>query len=145
MKKPIKNNLKIKLFLIFPILIVILIFSFEKESYNSEHLVGIWETGNKKDKIRIFFKNNHQIELIFLNSKVKKIIGEYETDFLKHPASISIKKINDLNKSLFSIIEFINEDLIVISKFSTKWRLRPISFLKENIILLNRVKIKKTI
>ena len=58
MKATIRNNPKNKLFLIFPILIVILILSFEEKSYDSEQLVGIWETENQNDKIRIIFKNN---------------------------------------------------------------------------------------
>jgi len=145
MKKSIKSNPKVKLFLVFPILIIILILSFEKKYSNPDDLIGLWETKNQSENIRMNFKNNRSIELGFISSKVNKIIGVYEVDFLKYPASITITKINNLNLRLYSIIEFINKDKIAVSKFSTRWRLRPISYLKENIILLNRVKNIETI
>ena len=68
----------------------------------------------------------------------KSINGKYKLDFSKNPIPLSIRNIAQLNNGLYTILEFINKDLIRIVEFSPKWRLRPISFDNSKTLFFKR-------
>jgi len=130
------------LFFVFVTLITIFIFSFDSKFYSVKHLIGKWEGEYNGEMISILFTENGKFELSYKypdTAKYQKITGVYHINLLKNPISMSIKKINEINENLFTIIRFDNENTIVISKFATRWRLSPVSFMLGNYIFLNRV------
>lgn len=76
-----------------------------------------------------FYKNNE--------SKPYVINGLFDVSFYKYPSTINITNIEDHDYNLYSIFE-LNNNLLSIAYFSTKWKLRPISFQPQNTMLLER-------
>ena len=140
-------NYRSTLFFIFVSLITVLFFSYDSKNYGLEDLIGTWKGENNGVAVRIIFTENKKFDLCFLDynmTKCDKITGEYDINFSKSPIPLSIKKIKEINDNLFTIVRFENEKTIVISKFSTRWRLQPVSFIPENYITLNRVNMNIT-
>jgi hypothetical protein len=77
------------------------------------------------------YYNDQSNNLVTLN-------GNFEFDLTKRPIPLSIRNIPQLNHPLHTIIDFVDEDSIRMASFSSKWRLRPISFIDENTINLKR-------
>ena len=101
--------------------------------------------GNWKGK---FF--NHSANFTFNNDstctiKVFKINGNkpfvinglFDVNFYKYPSTINITNIEGHDYNLYSIFE-LNNNLLSIAYFSTKWKLRPISFQPKKTMLLER-------
>lgn len=95
--------------------------------------------------------NNHEVILILNDDKscifkyyneqtnnLETLNGNFELDLTKKPIPFTIRNIPQLNHQLHSIIEYVDDDSIRLSEFSSKWRLRPISFVDENTINLKR-------
>ena len=130
------------LFFVFTTLITAFLFSFDSKSYSVKNLIGKWEGDYNGEMISILFTESGKFKLSYKypnTAKYQEINGVYNINFLKTPISMSIKKINEMNENLFTIIRFENENTIVISKFATRWRLSPVSFMLGNYIFLNRV------
>jgi len=101
--------------------------------------------GNWKGK---FFENsahftfNHDstctIKVFSSNgSKPFEINGLFDVNFYKNPITINITNIKEQDYNLYSILELDN-NLLIIAYFSTKWKLRPISFQPQKTMLLKR-------
>ena len=130
--------------LIFSITTVILVFlnSCNRKIYNKQNIIGQWKGEHNGKTISIIFKNNGKFESCFLYldlSECNKYTGNFYIDYSKYPISMSFKQINEITDNLFTIMKFINNNTIVISKFSTRWKLRPISFSQGEYFTLNRV------
>ena len=109
-----------------------------------EDIYGVWKGELQGKKIIIKFSSENKSVLSFNNKEsdiVEILHGNYEIDFSKRPIPLSINNIQEINHSLHTIIR-INNNKILMAKFATKWRLRPISFDDGTSILLNRVKQK---
>jgi hypothetical protein len=112
------------------------------EQYNENHLFGVWK-GERNGSVIIFkFNNDHTVVLSLMDAasgSVKKINGDFETDFSKRPISLTIRNIPQLTHPLHTIISFKRDGSIQIANFAPRWRLRPIAFSKNSSLILKRV------
>ena len=133
----IKNINKGFLFVLLPLLIITC-----KNINKEADIYGQWKSSNNNDEFSIIFNADRTCNLNYFDkqsNKFEKITGIYELDFSKTPIPLSIRKITQLNHPLFTIIKFTNDDSIIMAEFSTKSRLRPITFAIKKNIILNRI------
>ena len=144
-KKYAKPNLSVIILLLLLILIVSLYVS-EKNmnNYYSFSPIGEWR-GNANDITMIMtYSENNKCKIDFISdldfkSWEQEISGICEINFLKSPALLSIRTIQELSYPLFTIVQIIDNKTIKIGSFSDKWRLRPLIFKDRNSILLNKI------
>ena len=76
---------------------------------------------------------------VFSNNRSKpfEINGLFNVNFYKDPSTINITNIKEQDYNLYSILELDN-NLLTIAYFSTKWKLRPISFHPQKTMFLKR-------
>jgi hypothetical protein len=106
------------------------------------NLYGRWVGSYNDHELVLIIKNDNSCVLRFYNEQsnnLETLNGTFELDYKKKPIPFSIRNIPQLNHQLHTIIEFIEDDSIKIAKFSSKWRLRPISFDAGNTINLKRL------
>tara|TARA_Y100001970_G_scaffold127098_1_gene157063 strand:+ start:1601 stop:1933 length:333 start_codon:yes stop_codon:yes gene_type:complete len=99
-------------------------------------MLGVWinsSVNNKKIFVFDFQKNNRfELNIKKIDGKISKHYGEYFINKEKVPNTIDLKNITNNTGPLFGIIKTIDNNSILISEFSKKWKLRPISFRKNN-------------
>jgi hypothetical protein len=103
---------------------------------------GSWAGVYNDHEVLFIINNDNSCVLKYYNeqsSNLETINGNFELDISKKPIPFSIRNIPQLNHQLHTIIGFIDDDSIRIAEFSSKWRLRPISFNSENTIYLKRL------
>ena len=106
------------------------------ESLNGQW-IGIYNNSNvilemKKD-------NTCSLEFRYISSgETESFNGDCSIDKSKTPFSFIMNNILELNTSLYSIIVPINDNIIHISEFSTRWKLRPLTLTQENTIIFKR-------
>ena len=136
-KKDGKLNISNRVFLFIPL------FLFFCNNLNKDsNIYGKWESSYNDQKLTFVFNNDKTCIFKYFNKKLNKyeiINGNFKLDFSKNPISLSIRNIPQLNHSLHTIVKFIGEDIIRITGFSSKWRLRPISFEPKKTIELKRI------
>ena len=124
---------------------LILQFLFTNSCNNSNtniKIYGKWEGNYKEHELSIIFNSDSSCVMTFFNeqsSNAETINGKFEIDYSKLPVSLSITNISELKYSLHTIIEFQDYNSIRMAEFSTKWRLRPISFKIDKTIHLKRL------
>ncbi len=105
-------------------------------AFCSENMLGVWinsSVNNKKIFVFDFQKNNRfELNIKKIDGKISKHYGEYFINKEKVPNTIDLKNITNHTGPLFGIIKTIDNNSILISEFSKKWKLRPISFRKNN-------------
>jgi hypothetical protein len=109
--------------------------------FNYNIIRGKW-VGNYIDGKVILKMNNKTCSLEFkkINSNISETItGNCNVDYAKTPNTLIINNISDINMSLYSLILMKNKNLIHITTFSTKWKLRSTMFTKQNTIMLKKV------
>ena len=108
---------------------------------DEELLFGVWV--GEKDGVKIVLKlyQDSTSEIMFNDgSSVTRLTGYFQVDFSKRPIPLTIRNISNLNHPLHTIIQFEELDLIRISKFVPRLKLRPIGFNRETEIYLRRSK-----
>jgi len=108
-----------------------------------EDIYGDWEGESQEEKIIISFSSGNKTVLSVNNKEsdtVEVLHGSYEINFSKTPMPLSINNIQEINHSLHTIIRIKNNELLM-AKFATKLKLRPVSF-DDTSILLNRIQQK---
>mgnify|MGYP001270618704 FL=1 len=106
------------------------------ESLNGQW-IGIYKNSNvilemKKD-------NTCSLEIRDIPSgETEKFNGDCSIDMSKTPYSFIMTNIPEINTSLYSLIVPINHNIIHISEFSTRWKLRPVTLTQENTIIFKR-------
>ena len=106
-----------------------------------ESLNGQWIGKHKNYDITLAIKEENKCSLayhIVSSKEVEKFNGDCSIDIIKKPYSFIMTNIIELNTSLYSIIELKSPNIIHMSEFSTKWKLQPVTFTHENMIILNR-------
>jgi hypothetical protein len=117
------------------LIITISVFSCDSSS-NENNIYGEWNGIYLGRSISIIFNTDNSCIINYYDENgSNNFRGKYEIDWYKKPIPITIREINELNHPLATIIEFIDNDSIKVAPFSTKWRLRPISFDKNSINL----------
>jgi len=106
-----------------------------------ETLNGQWIGKHKNYEIILAIKKDNKCSLdlrISSSDKVEKFNGDCSIDITKKPYSFIMKNIFELNTSLYSLVTIRNNNIIHMSEFSTKWRLRPVTLSHENTIIFRK-------
>jgi len=126
-------------YLIFLVLIAILVF---KNQYAEKYEVyGGWKGEFKNYELSFDFKSNQRFRLIFKDKvlKTKNVIkGNFYIDYSKKPISLSLKNLPNLSYPLHTIIKFKGNNVLIMEKFSTKEKFRPMIFNHEGKMVLKR-------
>ena len=104
-------------------------------------LNGKWNGIYKNTNIVLELKKNNTCMLGFhdvLSGSTEMLNGTCRIDKSKSPRTFIMTKINELNTTLYSLIVPINKNTIHFSEFSTRWKLRPVTLINENTIILKR-------
>jgi hypothetical protein len=108
---------------------------------NLTDLWGIWQGTGQGQNVMIKFQEDGECRLVFQDMKTgerRRFKGEFQADFTKHPIPISIRSIPELPHALHTIVDFQTDGSLLMSQFSTSWRLRPISFEQDKTLLLTK-------
>lgn len=118
---------------------IIFITPSKKADYNI--LRGTWVGNYMNGKVILKIdKRTCSLKFGKMKSNILEIVTGYcNIDYTKTPNTFIINNISGVNSSLYSLILIINKNLIHITNFSTKWKLRPINFTKKNTIILKKV------
>ena len=106
-----------------------------------ESLNGQWIGKHKNYEIILAIKKDNKCSLdlrIASSDKVEKFNGDCSIDITKKPYSFIIKNITELNTPLYSLVTLKDNNIIHMSEFSTKWRLRPVTLSHENTIIFKK-------
>ena len=106
-----------------------------------ESLNGQWIGKHKNYEIILAIKKDNKCSLdlrIASSDKVEKFNGDCSIDSTKKPYSFIMTNINELNSSLYTLVALRSNNIIHMSEFSTKWRLRPVTLTHENTIIFRR-------
>ena len=106
-----------------------------------ESLNGQWIGKHKNYEIILAIKKNNKCSLEFRiasSNEVENFNGVCSIDNSKKPYSFIMTNIIELNTSLYSLVALRNNNIIHMSEFSTKWRLRPVTLTHENMIIFKR-------
>ena len=106
-----------------------------------ESLNGQWIGKHKNYEIILAIKKDNKCSLEFRiasSNEVEKFNGNCSIDNSKKPYSFIMTNISELNTSLYSIVALRNNNIIHMSEFSTKWRLRPVTLTHVNTIIFKR-------
>ena len=106
-----------------------------------EGLNGQWIGKHKNYEIILAIKKDNKCSLEFSvvsSNEVEKFNGDCSIDNSKKPYSFIMTNIVELNTSLYSLVELRKNNIIHMSEFSTKWRLRPVTLTHKNTIIFKR-------
>ena len=106
-----------------------------------ESLNGQWIGKHKNYEIILAIKKDNKCSLEFSissSNELEKFNGDCSIDNSKKPYSFIMTNIIELNTSLYSLVASKNNNIIHMSDFSTKWRLRPVTLTHANTIIFKR-------
>ena len=106
-----------------------------------ESLNGQWIGKHKNYEIILAIKKDNKCSLEFSissSNELEKFNGDCSIDNSKKPYSFIMTNIIELNTSLYSLVALRDDNIIHMSEFSTKWRLRPVLLTYENTIIFKR-------
>ena len=106
-----------------------------------ETLNGQWIGKHKNYEIILVIKKGNKCSLelrIASSDKLEKFNGNCSIDITKKPYSFIMNNITELNTPLYSLVALRDNDIIQMSEFSTKWRLRPVTLSNENSIIFKK-------
>ena len=137
----IKSRVIIILATSFLVILLYVVTNNPRNILSVESLNGQWRGKHKKYDITLAIKEENKCSLayhIVSSKEVEKFNGDCSIDIIKKPYSFIMTNIIELNTSLYSIIELKSTNIIHMSEFSTKWKMQPVTFTHENMIILNR-------
>ncbi len=111
------------------------------EAQEKNGIIGEWVEIENNNKFTFYFMGGNRFEIIINNNDGKRYSthkGNYFIDNKKLPNTIDLRNISNYTGPLFGILKIIDSNTIQISKFSNKWRLRPLSFDKNSTLLFHR-------
>ena len=106
-----------------------------------ESLNGQWIGKHKNYEIILAISKNNKCSLEFRvtsSNEVENFNGDCSIDNSKKPYSFIMTNIIELNTSLYSLVALRSNNIIHMSEFSTKWRLRPVALTHDNTIIFKR-------
>ena len=106
-----------------------------------ESLNGQWIGIYKNSNVILEMKKDNTCSLEFRDissSEVERFNGDCSIDNSKKPYSFIMTNIIELNTSIYSLVASGNNNIIHMSQFSTKWRLRPVTLTHKNTIIFKR-------
>ena len=123
------------------IIILFMVTNNPQKILSLESLNGQWIGKHKNYEIIMAIKKDNKCSLdlrIASSDKVEKYNGDCSIDITKKPYSFIIKNITELNTPLYSLVTLKDNNIIHMSEFSTKWRLRPVTLTHENTIIFKK-------
>ena len=123
------------------IIILFMVTNNPQKILSLESLNGQWIGKHKNYEIILAIKKDNKCSLdlrIASSDKVEKYNGDCSIDITKKPYSFIIKNITELNTPLYSLVTLKDNNIIHMSEFSTKWRLRPVTLSRENTIIFKK-------
>lgn len=137
----VKTNLLIITAICLLISVVFLLSSESPKILSIEDLKGQWKGVYKKTNVALEIKKNNAC-ILELNNNLSGVTemlnGTCRIDNSKSPNSFIMTNIDELNTSLYSLMVPININTVHFSEFSTRWKLRPVSLINENTIILKK-------
>lgn len=107
---------------------------------NNQDIYGEWSGSVEGTNIVFNLYDRNECSITFESTdKYEMLKGICEINSNKIPYSMSIKNIETKPYSLYTLIKKTNDDTIEITNFSSKWRLREISFVNQNTIVLKKI------
>ena len=123
------------------IMILFMVTNYSLQILSLEGLNGQWIGKHKNYEIILAIKKDNKCSLEFSvvsSNEVEKFNGDCSIDNSKKPYSFIMTNIVELNTSLYSLVELRKNNIIHMSEFSTKWRLRPVTLTHKNTIIFKR-------
>lgn len=111
------------------------------DASREEGIYGLWTGEHGGRRLAFRFGRDGKCELRFEDEPSAATLilqGNFEVDFSKDPTPLTIRNIPQLPHPLHTAIEFTSGDSIRIAPFATRWRLRPISFDRDESLRLRR-------
>jgi hypothetical protein len=111
------------------------------EAQENNGLVGEWVELINDNEFTFYFMEENRLEIVINSNDGESYIthkGNYFIDNKKLPNTIDLRNISNYTGPLFGILKIIDSNTIQISKFSNKWRLRPLSFDKNTTLIFHR-------
>ena len=111
------------------------------EAQEKNGIIGEWVELENNNKFTFYFMGGNRFKIIINNNDGERYSthkGNYFIDNKKLPNTIDLRNISNYTGPLFGILKIIDSNTIQISKFSNKWRLRPLSFDKNTTLLFHR-------
>mgnify|MGYP000144344478 CR=1 FL=1 len=129
------NSIKIKSFIVITFFVVFFLIkpADEYRINKKDKIIGLWKNKN----INIQLKSDKKVNIEILKkdgSLENKISGLYSIDLSKQPITIDFKSLNRVPESLYAVIKINKKSELIMSKFSTSWKQRSISFKDSDII-----------
>lgn len=138
----IRSNIKFYLAIIILLIAATLPFYNSPKNVDIQDIIGNWEGAYKNSTILLVINSDKTCTLKIDNiqSKSQSLYnGICSLDNNKTPYSFSINNISETSYALYSLLLPVNKDGIKITEFSTKWKLRQISFNEVNTITLKKI------
>jgi len=129
------KNIKVYSLLIFIFNFIIL------EAQEKNMIIGEWVELESDNKFTFHFMGGNIFEIIINSNDGESYSahkGNYFINYKKLPNTIDLKNISNYTGPLFGILKIIDLNTIQISRFSNKWRLRPLSFDKNSTLSFHR-------
>jgi len=123
------------------IFVLFMVTNYSLQILSLEGLNGQWIGKHKNYEIILAIKKDNKCSLEFSvvsSNEVEKFNGDCSIDNSKKPYSFIMTNIVELNTSLYSLVELRKNNIIHMSEFSTKWRLRPVTLTHKNTIIFKR-------
>jgi hypothetical protein len=111
------------------------------EAQENNGIIGKWVKLENDNKFTFHFIEGNRFEIIIKSDDGESYSahkGNYFINNKKLPNTIDLKNISNFAGPLFSILKIIDLNTIQISKFSNKWKLRPLSFDKNSTLIFHR-------
>lgn len=133
--------------LVFTMLGIVLIMSLLSVSkipstLSRDELNGEWSGSFKRSVIVLRISSDGKCILRVeddLNEEIEQFTGTCRIDGSKRPYGFSIKNIDETLYPLHSLMLPLNNQTIQMTEFSSKWRLRALSFNRDNTMILTKL------
>ena len=133
--------------LVFTMLSIVLIFSLLllsriPSTLSRDELNGEWRGSFKRSTIVLQISSDGTCILRVgnnLDNEIDQFTGTCKIDRSKRPYGFSINNIDETTYPLHSLMLPLNKHTIQMTEFSSKWRLRALSFNPDNTIILNKL------
>jgi len=123
--------------------LIFIVTNFNNNIFSNHDLIGSWYSNLDNNEIKLLFNFDNSFSLSLINKinsdSSSSYKGFYTTDFNKSPVSLDLKKIKDINYSMFTVLNFINKDSIRMAFFSLNKKTRDISLSDNNSFGLRKV------
>ena len=127
-------------YLIFLLLVILLLFNHQDIDKNK--IYGHWKGDFANYELKFEFNTDQRFRLKFRDKILqtdKVISGDFFVDYSKKPIALSFRNVPETTYPLHTVIKFKGDNTIIIEKFSSKEKLRPLTFSYDSNMVLNRV------